>query len=474
MPPVIRHLPLTVPAPASASANVSTREIWRLVWPQFLMMCFQFLVGLTDVWVAGQIRRDAQAVLGIITQCQFFLIIVAIAVANGSVAAMSQSLGANLPDRARRYAGLVLKLAILFSTLATFFALFFRHGILSLMRVPDEILPLAEDFWGVFLMVLPSHYLLAVTGAMFRARKSVYVPLLTAAMAFCINAFASTGLGLGWWGMPDFGVRGIAYATFISITSMALFNLAVLMKRGVIVRRSFAPLKWEKRALPYLVKVAAPAGAMQFSWQLGYLVLYTIVGSLPADSVNALAGMAAGMRVEAVLFLPSFALNMTASMLVGHCLGAGDENAARRVGWKLVIGGSVVMSAAALCLWPFLQNLSAFIVPDADAQKHALIYLRYNLLATPFSITSLCLGGLFTGAGAAVYTFAVYGLAVWGIRLPLAYIFGHLLWQSSDGVFLSMFISQFFQAAIILYIFKTRDWARFAMIRRHTQPERRP
>lgn len=463
MPPV-RHIAVT--APQAAASCVSTREIWRLAWPQFLMMCFQFLVGLTDVWVAGQIHRDAQAVLGIITQCQFILIIVGTAFANASVAAMSQSIGANLPDRARRYAGLVLKIALIFSTLALLFALFFRHSILSLMRVPAEILPLAEEFWQVFLIVLPSHYLLAVTGAMFRARRSVYVPLFTAGMAFFINAFASTGLGLGWWGMPNFGAKGIAYATFVSITAMALFNLAVLIKRGVIVRRSFAPLKWERKALPYLVKVAVPAGAMQFSWQLGYLVLYTIVASLPAGSVNALAGMAAGMRVESVLFLPAFALNMTASTLTGHCLGAGDEAAARRLGWKLVIGGSVVMSLAALCLWPFLQQLAAFIVPDVNAQEHALVYLRYNLLATPFAITSMCLGGLFTGAGAAVYTFFVFGLAIWGVRLPLAYIFGHLVWHSSDGVFLGMFVSQVFQACIIIYIFKTRDWARFAMIRR--------
>ncbi|CAK7008287.1 MAG: putative FMN/FAD exporter YeeO [Desulfovibrio sp.] len=461
-----RHIPLNASHTAS---YISTREIWRLAWPQFLMMCCQFMVGLTDVWVAGQIHRDAQAVLGIITQCQFILIIVGTAFANASVAAMSQSLGAGLPERARRYAGLVLKIALVFSTLALLFALFFRHGILSLMRVPAEILPLAEEFWGVFLIVLPSHYLLAVTGAMFRARRSVYIPLFTAFMAFVINAFASTGFGLGWWGMPNFGAKGIAYATFLSVTSMALFNLVVLIKRGVIVKSSFAPWGWEKKALPYLVKVAIPAGGMQFSWQLGYLVLYTIVASLPFGSVDALAGMAAGMRVESVLFLPAFALNMTASTLVGHCLGAGDEAAARRLGWKLVIGGSISMTLAAACLWPFLRELAAFIVPDAHAQEHALIYLRYNLLATPFAITSMCLGGIFTGAGAAVYTFFVFGLAIWGVRLPLAYIFGHLVWQSSDGVFLGMFVSQIFQACIILYIFKTRDWARFAMIRRHAR-----
>ncbi|SBW09859.1 MATE efflux family protein [uncultured delta proteobacterium] len=471
MPPILaRHIPaapVQPHQPGGGSDRVSSAEIWRLTWPQLLMMSFQFLVGLTDVWVAGKIHRDVQAVLGVVVQCQFILLIIGTATANASVAAMSQSLGANLPDRARRYAGSILKIGMLFSLIALGLALAFRGLILHLLQVPAEILPLAEEFWQVFLIVLPSHYLLAMTGAMFRARKSVYVPLFSAFMAFVINAFASTGFGLGWWHLPAFGARGIAYATLVSITSMALFNFFVLVKQGFITRKAFAPLQWEKKALPYLFKVALPAGGMQFSWQLGYMVLFAVVASLPFNSVNALAGMAAGMRVESVLFLPAVAFSMTGSMLVGHCLGAGNKAEAKRVGWRLILAGAGSMTLAAIVLWPFLKDLAAFIAPDPGAQADALVYLRYNLLATPFSVTSMCLGGIMTGAGAAIYTFFVFGAAIWLVRLPLAYIFGHLLWQSADGVFMGMFISQAFQASIILYIFQTRDWARFAMIRRH-------
>lgn len=441
-------------------------EIWQLTWPQLLMMGFQFLVGFTDVWVAGQIHRDVQAVLGVITQVQFILLILGTATANASVAAMSQSLGAGLPCRAQRYAGLILKMGVLFSLAVLAPALAFRREILHLLQMPPEIFPLAENFWRIFLLALPSHYLLAMTGAMFRARKAVFVPLATAFMAFAVNAFASTGFGLGWWGLPDFGARGIAYATILSVTAMACVNLAVLIKRGVITRQSFAPFRWERRALPYLIKVALPAGGMQFSWQLGYMVLFALVASLPKDSVNALAGMAAGLRVESMLFLPAMAFSMTASILVGHLVGAGNGVEAKRVGWRIILVGAGSMTLAAIALWPFLQHLAAFIAPDPGARAHALAYLKYNLLAVPFSVTSMCLGGLMTGAGAAIYTFIVFGIAIWLVRLPLAWIFGHILWQTADGVFMGMFISQAFQASVILYIFHARDWARFAMIKR--------
>ena len=45
--------------------------------------------------------------------------------------------------------------------------------------------------------------------------------------------------------------------------------------------------------------------------------------------VSALAGMTAGIRIESLLFLPGFAFNMTASILVGHELGAGRPDEAK-------------------------------------------------------------------------------------------------------------------------------------------------
>src|SRR6056297_1891851 len=83
-------------------------SIWRLAWPQTLMMVFHFLIGFVDVFVAGRIGDDVQASLGMITQTLLFFLIIAIALANGSVSAISQSLGAGKTLRAVRYVTLVL------------------------------------------------------------------------------------------------------------------------------------------------------------------------------------------------------------------------------------------------------------------------------------------------------------------------------------------------------------------------------
>ena len=435
------------------------------------MMFCQFLVGFTDVWVAGRIHRDVQAVLGIVVQCQFLLLIVGVAIANGSIAAISQSLGAGLLRRAERYGGLILKYGLGFSFIVLAAGMLFRRWIFAQLHIPVEILPLAERFWFIFLLVLPSNYLLALSGAIFRARRFVVIPMFSALLACVINAFFSLGLGLGWWGLPQLGADGIALATFCSVTVMAIFNIVMLRRGNILSRRAFSPWKWERRALPYLLQVAAPSGGMQLLWHLGYLVLFSITASLPQDRVNALAGMTAGMRVESLLFLPAFAFSMTASMLVGHCLGSGDTAEAKRVGLRIMAAGCALLSLAALLLWPWIGHIAALVAPDPDARDHALAYLRFNLLATPFSAASMVMGGIMTGAGATIYTLAVFGAAIWLVRLPAAWYLGHVLWQNSSGVFFAMFLSQVFQAGIVVYIFHARNWTRFAMRKIKLHPQ---
>jgi MATE family multidrug resistance protein len=201
-------------------------------------------------------------------------------------------------------------------------------------------------------------------------------------------------------------------------------------------------------------------------WHTGYIVLFAIVASLPFDAVNALAGLAAGMRIESLLFLPAFAFNMTASILVGHFLGAGNKVEAKRAGLRILGTACGLMSIVAVAFWPFIDPMARFLAPEADVTIQAAVYLKYNIVSIPFTVASMTLGGIMTGAGATIYNFWIYSSASWLVRLPVAYVLGHLVLQDAEGVYIAMLISQVFQSTIMFYIFMYRDWYRFSMIKR--------
>lgn len=453
------------PAQASsppATERVTKRQIWSLTWPQFIMMLFQFFVGFTDVYVAGHISVYVQAALGLVTQSLFVFMVIGNAVANGGIAAMSQALGAKLPLRAERYVGLILKLGLALCIVAVLFSLGLRDQILDLMNVPESIREVTNKLWTLTMPLVPAQFFLFFTGSIFRSRKNVWIPLGTSILVCGINAAADFGFGLGMFGLPRFGETGLVIASFFSVLAGGLFNLFMLWKLKYISPRIFAPLRWEKKAIPYLLKVAIPSGGMQALWQLGHVVLLSIVSSLPVNNDISVAGVTAGMRVESLLFLPALAFNMTASVLVGHALGAGDRPEAKRLAIGIIVVATLIMSSVAALMFTVINSVVAEVTPDLGARQVAESYIKYNLLATPFSVISMTMGGVMVGAGATVYTFIIFSFSTWLVRLPLAWFLGHKMGMHVEGVFIAMFVSQATQALAAVFVLTRCDWYRFS------------
>ncbi|THB66355.1 MAG: MATE family efflux transporter, partial [Desulfovibrio sp.] len=377
--------------------------------------------------------------------------------------AVSQSLGAGLPKRARRYSGMSLILALVFSALLLSVAFPLKRPVVSLLQVPQELTDITDYFLGVYLLVIPAYYLLLITNAVFRARKWVHVPLASMILITVVNAIGDFGLGLGMWGLPELGYKGVAWATFGSVLAGTIFNMTVLWRTGFLTRDAFPPLRWIKRAFRFLFKVAWPAGAMQILWNTASMVTFAIVASLPLAPVDAMAGMTAGLRIEAILFLPGFAFNLTASILTGHLLGAGKPEEAKRTGLRILALACGSISLFGGVVWIFAPELAVLVSPEPGVQAQIIDYLFYNILAIPFTVATMTMGGIMTGAGATVYNLTIFGISAWLLRLPTAYIMGHHIWQDSSGVWVAMLISQIFQSSVMFCVFLFGNWQRFAM-----------
>jgi Na+-driven multidrug efflux pump len=85
------------------------------------------------------------------------------------------------------------------------------------------------------------------------------------------------------------------------------------------------------------------------------------------------------------------------------------------------------------------------------------------MAAMPFLLAAMILGGAFTGAGATIYQTIISGGASWLVRLPLAYLLGHILLRSSTGIWMAMLISMIVQSLIMLYFYQFKAWHRFSM-----------
>lgn len=426
-----------------------------------MMLLCSIIVNLTDIWAAGRISSDVQAAVGLSFQLQVFLMVFGWALGAGGMAAVSQSMGAGHFRRAQNYVGLVLSSCVLVAVLLALVTGAFRGVVLAVLQTPESLLPVTDYMVGIMLMGLPSFYVMQVGGTLFRAAKQVIAPLLVAMAACLLNVFGDLCFGLGWFGFPEFGMSGIAWSTFSANTLAAVLTL-LFLRRGGLVHCLLPPLRWLRRGAPYLFRVALPACGNSLLWHTGYLVMYGITASLP-DGVEALAGLTAGNRIESLLYMPANAFMVTASILVGNALGAGDKTGARHIGIVLAVLSAVSMSSVAACMWPFIPDLATFFSSEAAVRTQIINYLFFNVLVVPFTVSGLVLHGVMNGAGATIYPLVVNTASIWLIRLPFGWGLSHIVFHDACGVYMAMFLSMAIQTSAMAWVFFRKDWTRFSL-----------
>jgi len=85
-------------------------------------------------------------------------------------------------------------------------------------------------------------------------------------------------------------------------------------------------------------------------------------------------------------------------------------------------------------------------------------YLRINMLSEPFMALGVILAGGLQGAGDTKGTMWIIIIAMWLIRLPLAYFLALILNYGAVGVWVAMVTSMTVQGILMTWRFRKGQW----------------
>jgi putative MATE family efflux protein len=436
------------------AADSSWAELWRLSWPLVAGMLLQFSVGLADVYVAGSFGPEVQGAVGFATQLLFFFTVIANALGVGLVAMISRREGACEMAALWQTARQGLLLAVLLVTPLVLAGFFLMPQTVLLAVLPPPLAAATEELLPYYALSLLPHGLLIVANAVFRARGFSLLVFIASLVTAVINLTGDFGLAFGLWGLPALGPQGIAVATLGSGVAGGGLALIILFRQGL----GFRGWGFEPGLAKSLLRIGWPVGLLQAGWQLGSLVLYAILGQLPLQAVAATAALTNGLRIEAILYLPVYALNMVAAVLVGRSLGAGNSGKAERTGWRLAGAAALVLTLMALPIFLFSMELASLISPDPEVRRLTHLYLRFNMVSQPFMAIGVCLAGALEGAGDTSGTMKLVLGALWGVRLPLAATLALGTRLGATSVWLAMVVSMVVQCLLLIQRFKKGRW----------------
>ncbi len=171
-----------------------------------------------------------------------------------------------------------------------------------------------------------------------------------------------------------------------------------------------------------------------------------------------MAALTNGLRIEAIIYLPVFALHAAASVLTGQNLGANAPERAQKLGWRISLSGVSFVSLMALPIFLWAGEISSPVAKDHHVLSETVRYLRITMPSEPFMAISVILAGCLMGAGDTKGTMFVIISALWLIRLPLAFFLAVVKGYGAIGVWLAMVISMVFQGIAMTVRFRRGRW----------------
>ena len=422
-----------------------------------LVMFLNFLVGLTDIYVAGFLGPEIQAIVGFVAQLYFFIIIVANAISIGTVALVARAVGAGKFGDALSAA----KQSLLFGTVCAFVltaaGLLFHDQIISLAGFPGDVRQIGDDFFIIFAFALAPNYLVILSNSIFRAGGEVGLSLVAMFCISVINIVLNFLLVFGLSSFQGFGYKGIALSTAAAMSAGTIICLMLFRKSRW---KNISSGSWHVSAdlVRKIVILSWPAALIQISWNAGGIVLYNILSHLREGSISAMAALTNGLRIEAIIYLPAFAFSMAASVLTGQNLGAGASERAQKIGWKIAVSGVIFVSVMALPIFIWASDITSPVAKDRQVLAETVRYLRVTMLSEPFMALSVILGGCLQGAGDTKGAMLVIVSALWIIRLPLAYLLAVVAGYGAYGVWLAMVLSMCVQGIAMTIRFRNGRW----------------
>ena len=299
-----------------------------------------------------------------------------------------------------------------------------------------EVESMASKYMRIRIYSAPAAIsLFGITGWLIALEKTKAVLLIQIAMNG-LNIILDFLFVLHW----EFGIEGVAYATFIAEWS----GLAI----GLLLCQKISPLSgWFDRSLIFdrsrLKKMANVNSDILIRSVLleAAFVSFLFIGSDFGDVT-----LAANQILLQFLSISSFALDgfaFSAESLVGQALGARNRERFRRAALLTTLWGAVMVSIWIVILFCFGNSFVNLMTTSEPVRAEANNYLKYLLILPVVGIFAWMLDGIFIGATRTRDMRNMMAISFVGYVIFLSFLVPTL---ENDGLWIGL---------LILFIFRT-------------------
>ncbi len=405
--------------------------------------------GLGETYFVKRLGDEAIAAVGSVGQVNWLLMVLVMMLSTGATTMLAQRWGASDLNGAQRVTTATLQQGLLFGFLAMTLW-FFKDLIWDWLGIPPKVRELATVYFAVFLFVCPLAGMEFGMMSLYRGIGDMVTPM------YSMLAGVASQLLMCALFVPVLGIVGVALAFVLSRIVILIWLLA-RYRSSQLRLVSLRVNGWYPEEHRQLLALGIPSGVQSFLWSLASTIYFGIL-SHTKESTAAIAALTAGLRIEALAFMPGIAFGIAAQTLVGQNIGAGQMKRARKGAWQAALWCSVIMGIVGAVFFFSADWLAMKFSNEALTRHYIAAYLKINAISEPFLGLGMTLGGALRGAGDTITPAVITVGTQWLLRLPATYVLCHYLGYDAVAAWWTMSLSTIVSGVLTALIFARRKF----------------
>ena len=268
--------------------------------------------------------------------------------------------------------------------------------LLVAMHVPDDVMGKTCVYMWVYSCGIPFSILYNFCYGVLRAVGDTRRPTQYLVAAGLLNV----SLNLLFVIQFKMDVAGVALATIVSQGLSAFLIVRNLMHAHDACRLNWRLVRVHPQFLRHMLRIGLPAGFQTSFYSIANIAIMSCVagfGSL------ALAGNAAAINLEGLLWMTTCAFHQAAMSFVGQNYGGGQYGRLRR---SILYSEATVVPVIVLLGWTFFlcsSTIIGFYNPDPDVAEFGRLHMKYCFTLYAICSTQEVVAGALRGLGVSFF-----------------------------------------------------------------------
>ncbi|TDJ32276.1 MAG: MATE family efflux transporter [Gammaproteobacteria bacterium] len=268
-----------------------------------------------------------------------------------------------------------------------------------------------------------------------------------------LNIFLNWVFIFGNLGAPALGATGAGLATTLAIYTgtATYFMLALKHSRS----SGFLHGIPSRETMLTMIRISLPASVQQLAFAAGMVVLFWIVGRVGTGSLAAANVL---MTLTLVGILPALGYGLAAASLVGHALGRGDPEDARRWAWNVAMLAALTGLGLGAPAVFFPDAILGIFIHEPSTLELARVPLQLVGALMWTEGIGMVLLNAHLGAGDTKRIMFVTVILQWLLFLPAAYLVGPVLGYGLLAIWIANGIYRICQTIITAVLWERGAW----------------